>query len=59
MTVRHFFEIVKMSQLKKTNLDKAMKTIHDTGINCLSDKRVVDHKVLRNFPVAFLNECLL
>ena len=40
-----------------------MKTIHDTGINCLADKGVVawlDHrKVFRNFPVAFWNKCWL
>ena len=42
-----------------THLGKVMKTIHDTGNNCLYDKRVVawldDRKIFRNFPVAFWN----
>ena len=54
MTDRNFFF---NRQNVATHLDKVMKTMHDTVKNCLSDKRVVawrdDHKVFRNFPVAF------
>ena len=66
MTDRHFyffyFYFLRNRQNVATqHLGKVMKTIHDTGTNCLYDRRVVawldDRKVFRNFPVAFWNRC--
>ena len=61
----HFYQKIARKKVARVNaaLGEVMKTIHDAGINCLCDKRVVawldDRRVLRNFPVALLNECWL